>query len=297
MKSSVFETTTHGKWILAGEHAVIRGCHALVFPLNTKVFHLKFEASGQYIRADFNGTNSNEIKLIFWGVLEHALETLKVPMQKIVGKFVIDNNIPLGVGLGASAAICVAVSRWLSWQNLIEDADINSFSQNLENLFHSKSSGVDILGVTSSEGMLFRDNNDIQSLQPKWQPHWILTYSGHRAITSDCVAKVMELINKDPNQGNSIDAIMQESVISCFEALQMPEKEGLPLLTYGINQANLCFTKWGLIDTSLHAHIQQILVKGALAAKPTGSGDGGYVLSLWDRQPINLEISYISLPI
>lgn len=28
-----FETTTHGKWILAGEHAVLRGFSALVFPV------------------------------------------------------------------------------------------------------------------------------------------------------------------------------------------------------------------------------------------------------------------------
>ena len=34
--SSDFQTTTYGKWILAGEHAVIRGHGALVFPVHNK---------------------------------------------------------------------------------------------------------------------------------------------------------------------------------------------------------------------------------------------------------------------
>lgn len=31
-----FQTTTYGKWILAGEHAVLRGHSALVFPIKEK---------------------------------------------------------------------------------------------------------------------------------------------------------------------------------------------------------------------------------------------------------------------
>lgn len=31
--------------------------------------------------------------------------------------------------------------------------------------------------------------------------------------------------------------------------------------------------------------MNRLTAEGALAVKPTGSGGGGFVLSLWDRQP------------
>lgn len=38
-----FQTTTHGKWILAGEHTVLRGHGALVFPILGKKLTLSYK--------------------------------------------------------------------------------------------------------------------------------------------------------------------------------------------------------------------------------------------------------------
>ena len=42
-----------------------------------------------------------------------------------------------------------------------------------------------------------------------------------------------------------------------------------------------CFEQWGLIDSSVQAEMDRLSAQGALAVKPTGSGGGGYLLSLW----------------
>jgi mevalonate kinase len=56
------------------------------------------------------------------------------------------------------------------------------------------------------------------------------------------------------------------------------------------------FSGWGLTTGVLGDHIQQLKDYGALAVKPTGSGDGGYVLSLWRQPPINVSpIDFIPL--
>ena len=46
-----------------------------------------------------------------------------------------------------------------------------------------------------------------------------------------------------------------------------------------------CFESWGLCDGAMGTHIKDLEEKGAVAVKPTGSGGGGYALSLWDQEP------------
>ena len=42
-KVSDFEVKVSGKWILAGEHSVLRGGRAIVFPLNSRYLKLKYD--------------------------------------------------------------------------------------------------------------------------------------------------------------------------------------------------------------------------------------------------------------
>ena len=67
-----FETQTHGKWVLAGEHAVLRGNAALAFPLKEKELCLDYEPNTSTLKADFEGTVCDELRLLFWSVLEHG---------------------------------------------------------------------------------------------------------------------------------------------------------------------------------------------------------------------------------
>ena len=52
-----------------------------------------------------------------------------------------------------------------------------------------------------------------------------------------------------------------------------------------IKKSNHCFEQWGLVTESVRKHEKILLDSGALAVKLTGSGGGGYVLSLWEEQP------------
>src|SRR4051794_32603031 len=113
-----FQTTTYGKWILAGEHAVLRGHAALVFPINDKRLTLSYYPSTSELQANYSGESGAEMHLLFWSVLEQGMQLLKQSLQHVSGQFHLQSNIPVGVGMGASAALCVAVTRWFVAQNL-----------------------------------------------------------------------------------------------------------------------------------------------------------------------------------
>ena len=81
---------------------------------------------------------------------------------------------------------------------------------------------------------------------------------------------------------------MSKSVELAYLALTSTDKTEFDrqhLLKEAIELAYQCFKDWCLTDDALNAHILELKSFGAVACKPTGSGSGGYVLSLWSKEP------------
>lgn len=287
-----FETTTFGKWILAGEHAVVRGHEALVFPIKEKHFTLNYSASSQSLGADYSGITGADIHLLFWSVLEQGMQLLGRSLNHLSGHFRLDSTIPVGVGMGASAALCVAMSRWFCAQAMIAQEKISEFARELEHLFHGKSSGLDIAGVSSEQGVYFKEGICLP-LKPMISPIWYLSSCNQIGITSHCIQQVQELWDKNPSLAQKIDEQMIEAVQESKVALEQGEIDAVGNLAKAINKAADCFIQWGLVSESLQQHMSKLFTEGALAVKPTGSGGGGYVLSLWENKPTSVEFELI----
>lgn len=289
-----FKTTTHGKWILAGEHSVIRGGTALVYPIPQKSLSLNYAPSTADLTADYVGETGSELHLLFWSVMEHGMHLLGKSLNTLSGHFILESTIPIGVGMGASAALSVAVARWFSAQTLIKAHDIQSFSTQLEHLFHGKSSGLDIAGVSSSVGVQFKQGNALP-IQQRWQPHWYLSSSGQIGITSHCINQVQTLWDNNADLGRAIDQQMEQSVQLAITALANDSIKARTQLAEAISLAEHCFQQWGLISESLQLHMLTLKNAGAIAVKPTGSGSGGFVVSLWENASPPKDLGLISM--
>ncbi len=262
---------THGKAILTGEHAVVRGAPAIVFPLKSRSLALEWKYKPGPEAVEVDGGDLNEP---FRAALDRALTHLKTKLPAGTWSFRLHSDIPVRAGLGSSAALSVAVARFLNEQYLAR-GDVFPLALELENLFHGSSSGIDVAAAMAAGPIQFRRGMSPRLLQPHWQPALFLHDTGLRSGTKACVEKVTAL------NAPELDKRMEASVVAAERALFSPQTEGLPQLVRAMEEAEACFAAWNLIPEAVKAQADALRKKGALAVKPTGSGDGGYLLSLW----------------
>ncbi len=289
-----------GKWILAGEHTVLRGGRALVFPLHSRQLRLSFhhDQTGA-ISLELSGEHGEEVQFLIWSVLEKACELLSIKRTSLSGLLKIQSEIPVGSGLGASAALCVAVSRWLVSLGFLESDRVFVFARTLENLFHGESSGVDVAVAASRESLIFTRQEDsnkplFEPFSPLWSPRIYLSYTGLRGMTKDCVLKVKHLLNEDPQSAGKIDNDMKLATEIAIKALSTSNvTEGEKELAAAMSLAQSAFQRWGLVPSQVQQQIDRLREAGALAVKLTGSGSGGYLISLWPAQVVEPQVKGI----
>ncbi len=287
--SLIIEKEFYGKCILAGEHSVIRGIPAVAVPVRGR--KLKFRAIPSEMSSfSVSGPNSNETKLALAGALERSFEILGKPRNSFAYQFEIENEIPLGAGLGASAAISASMANFFAELSWISFEDRFDFARKIEDLFHGESSGLDVAVILSNQAIYYEKNKAWKEIQAKWMPKLYLTHTGLRGLTNDCVHQVNLFIAQNPEQGKWIDLQMARSVELICESLQMDFDSGFLQFSQAMRLAQDCFEKWSLVPTKVSQMIQEIYGYGAESVKLTGSGQGGHLLSLWKNSTKSTEM-------
>lgn len=265
---------------------MLRGGEALVFPVTSRYLDFQFQPQTRGGVELFIEDGNKDLRLAFAKVFEHALQLLAIGPEQIHGQFYFKSNIPVGAGMGASATLCVSLAQLFYQLSYLPSQERFSFAQKLENIFHGESSGVDVAVALENKPLIFRKGQPFQLFKPLWQPTFYLSFCGEKGMTADCVYKVQELFKQNPHKAEFLDHQMKSAVALAQTALRTPQD--LNTLSAAIDQALQCFEGWDLIGDSLLQEMTKLKDMGALAVKPTGSGQGGFVLSLWS-QPLSAQ--------
>ena len=275
-----FEVTVPGKWLLTGEHSVIRGATAIAMP------HPKFTLS---LRFDPETDPTLPLQVnppSILPIVEDAFRAAKLS-EPTSGKLEIESTIPVGAGMGSSAALCVALTRWIGEKIKLTPEEWPAFATALENRFHGKSSGVDVAVVCAQEPLSFVRGQKVKALGLRSIPHFTFHDTGLRANTHDCVSQVETYLGRNPERGGLSDERMAKASLLAIDGLREfdrgEENKGLTMLSKAMNLAHESFLEWNLVPSEAAIARDKLLHEGALAVKLTGAGGGGMLLALWAK--------------
>jgi mevalonate kinase len=283
------------KVILFGEHFVVYGGPAIVMAIDKRAFATVEEHGGS--RICFRSTNlklegyyENGVFKATQGDAREArlrFEPAKLAVDRVLDRcgkktgldIEINSLVPVGAGLGSSAAVVAsvtaAVGALLNAQ--ISKEGIFKISLEAERIVHGTPSGIDPAISTFGGTLLYQTDTGFKPLEVKADIPLVIGDTGVERSTKRQVEKVREVVNRYPRIAEPIMRAANEIVIRATEALKDHDLETLGELM-NINHALLYGL--GVSDESLEWLINAGRKAGALGVKLTGAGGGGCMVAL-----------------
>jgi len=287
----------YGKTILIGDQFVLRGVPAIVsaLPYETEATVELIDGEGWTLEDNRREVPGYKAKKKAQQVesINHILEVMKIDVQKTPIKITYGGSLLAGSGVGGSAASCVSLARALNntFDFGLSIEEINHVGWEGELAYHGIPSGIDNTASTYGGLLAYRVTNGESSFEriEVEQPFRIvLANSGVTADTSKLNDYVLGLKAEDPELFEERCRTITEQSLAMREALERYDLEtvgGLLTANHGI------LIDMGLSHERLIELCDRARALGALGAKLTGGGRGGYMLALTPDEDIQETVA------
>jgi len=283
------------KIILLGEHFVVYGEPAIVMAIDKRAYARVEKRNDNRLHVRSMDLNlevffENGSLRVEQGDLKEAkmkFEPVKQAIEKVMEKhgqhvgldIEINSTVPVGAGLGSSAAVIAATTAATGaiLDVKLSKEDILRITYAAEKIVHGTPSGVDPAISTMGGTMLFQMDTGFKPLEVKTNIPLIIGDTGVERSTRVQVEKVRDLVDKYPRVTEHLMKAAREIVLRAIEALKENDLETLGTMM-NINHALLYGI--GVSDESLEWLANAARKAGALGAKLTGAGGGGCMIAL-----------------
>jgi mevalonate kinase len=276
----------NGKTVLLGEHAVVYGVPALAAGIDLGATARATAASSGAIRIAERSARAGDGSELATA-LTRTCEALNVGAHQVE----VDVNLPLGSGLGGSAAIGVAVTRaLLSASGEAETAErVLLGAAAWEQVFHGNPSGVDAAAAYAGGCIWFTKAEGVERVHVARPLRLAICLAGPPASTKEMVESVKRLGERRPDLlGKALSGI--ESLVKnarlCIEA------GDLPALGQLMNLNQMLLSGLFLSTPEIERACAVAREAGALGAKLTGAGGGGAVIALAAEDAAPIELAF-----
>ena len=273
-----------GKVILLGEHAVVYGRPAIALPVPLAVeAHVRKGGDGVQLVIPRWGLEQRVAPDQRQGVsatLNIILEALGVAGQSMLIEVM--PHLPRAVGLGASAALAVAVIRAIgdAFELGLTDDFVNQVAFECEKTAHGTPSGIDNTVATYGSSVQYQTDGKTPRFNELRIPEalpLVIGMTGEESLTAKTVAAVRAAWTEYPERYEAIFDQIADLTRAGTDAVAAANFSELGQLM------NLCHGYLNALQLStpaLEALIHIARDHGALGAKLTGGGGGGSMVAL-----------------
>lgn len=273
----------NGKVVLLGEHAVVYGMPAIAAGISLGATARATPSASSSIRIAERRAHAGD-----GSELITALERIRHELGAGPQQVEVDVEVPLGSGLGGSAAIGVAVSRALlatlgeaeTPRRVLAGADA------WERVFHGNPSGVDAAAAYAGGCIWFTKEAGPEPLFVDLPLQLVICLAGPPASTKQMVESVQRLGERRPDLLGKSLAGIESLVKNAKLCIQAGDLSGLGQL---MNYNQMLLSGLFLSTPEIERACAVARDAGALGAKLTGAGGGGAVVALCDGSPQTVE--------
>ena len=285
-----FTSTAPGKTILFGEHAVVYGEPALAVPVSALQARVIISPviTGQSGEIQIEAPDISLSSSLTELELDHPL---RAAVNQVVGadnldripacQIQITSNIPLASGLGSSAAISSALIRALSGflGKTLTDEEVSQSAYEVEKIHHGTPSGIDNSVVVFQQPVYYQKGEPLEFLSIKKPFRILIAGSGSPGDTRKAVAQVRTNWTEDPERYGQYFSEIGKITRKARELITSGEIQELgPLM----RDNHKILREMGVSTPALDQLAQAAQLAGALGAKLSGGGLGGYLIALVD---------------
>ena len=285
MKRTII-VSSPGKLILGGEHSVVYGRRALVTSIGMRLYmqlteekdvsskdkylNIHFHDQQKNYQIDFMQLDSNyplEIQAIIFIYQQFQ------PMLSSNNQYDLEirSEIPIGAGLGSSAAfsVCLVGCFYRLCHMEFNREEINRLAYQVECLFHGTPSGIDNTISTYGQSLIY-SRTEKKHLDFRLSNLAIID-TGLPKSTKRMVGLVRQFADNDREQAEKIF----DQIESCVDRMISHPEDIADLF----RENQQCLVRIGVSIDPINQIVQMLDEQGGIACKITGAGGGGCLIA------------------
>ena len=225
--------------------------------------------------------------------IDRILEVMNIDVKRNPIKITVEGTLLAGSGVGASAASCVSLARALNAEfNLgYPTEEINRVAWQGEFPYHGVASGVDNTASTYGGLLLFYLKNGQQHFEKIKTPQSFEIVLANSGITANTAAldEFIEVQKKDNPElfGTRLKTIVSQGS-DMKQALEAGDLETVGKI---MTENHKLLIDMDMSHKTLDYLCKLALEKGALGAKVTGGGRGGYMVALTPGKELQEKVA------